>query len=60
MSSRVQIADDVWEIMKKVYSIADNVTQSDRQQEFLAKVSEYVENYAGITPKKKTEVKKKV
>ena len=53
MASKVQIADDIWGIMRKVYSIADNVVQSDRQAEFLNKVADYVEALQAAPPAKK-------
>jgi hypothetical protein len=57
MDRKKEISNDIWEIMRKVYSIGDSVVQSDRQAEFLKQIVEYIDTNLSTRRKKKEEIK---
>jgi len=50
---RKEVIKDVWDIMRTVYNISSDTTRSQKQEEFLNKIADYV----GQNKKEKTKEK---
>jgi hypothetical protein len=44
MSRRREITNDLWSIMRKVYSISENTPQSQKQEELIESIVEYIDS----------------
>ena len=59
MNRKKEITNDLWDIMRKVYTIGDLTPRSQKQEEFLEKVVEYIDANLG-TRRKRQDPKEKV
>ena len=53
MNRKKEIAYDIWTIMRQVYGISDIVSKSEKQEEFIDKVVDYIDVNIGVRRKKK-------
>ena len=58
MDRKREIYNDIWDIMRNVYSINVAAAQSEKQVEFLQKVVDYIDTNLS-TRRKKTDSKEK-
>ena len=58
MDRKREIYNDIWDIMRNVYSINPLAAQSEKQTEFLQKVVDYIDTNLS-TRRKKTDSKEK-
>lgn len=57
MNRKKEIQNDLWEIMRTVYTIGATTPQSEKQVEFLTKVVEYLD--ANLSIRRKRQEKEK-
>ncbi len=44
MNRKKEITNDLWEIMRKVYNINETAPQSEKQEQLLTYIVEYIDN----------------
>lgn len=52
MSRSKEITNDLWEILRKVYSISEATPQSEKQTQLLNNIVEYIDNNLSTRRKK--------
>lgn len=57
MNRKREIASDIWDIMRQVYKINAASDQSDKQEELITKIVEYID--ANLSTRRKKQVKEK-
>jgi hypothetical protein len=55
MDRKREISNDLWSIVRQVYTIPENASQSDKQILLLAKIVEYIDNNLSTRRKKSKE-----
>jgi hypothetical protein len=56
---KTEISNDIWEIMRDVYSISTLANKSEKQALFLSKIVEYIDTNLSTRRKKQDDKEKK-